>query len=81
MSSFYLTLPSSASMTEYPDNKQSNFTTVLANEVVLNSNYEVALTQMLYSPYIKTDVAEISATLDDGDINKLETPFVIITKF
>jgi len=59
MNSFYITLPSNSSSKIYPNNKQSNFRTQLANEVQLSTPYEVALAEINYSPNISTDLGKI----------------------
>ena len=50
---FYLTLPSTASMLEFPDNRQNNYTTLIKNPIILNGSYEVALTEITYSSMLK----------------------------
>ena len=47
--SFFVTLPSNASMSEFPNNKQTNYTTIIRQPIVLNQQYEVALTEISYS--------------------------------
>ena len=47
--SFYVILPSNASMDLHPDNKQTRYTTVLAKPIELNDNYEVAVVELSYS--------------------------------
>ena len=48
MGSFYMTLPSNASMKIFPDNKKSDYTTLLSNNISLNGEYEVALTNISF---------------------------------
>lgn len=45
---FYLTLPSDASLDVYPNNTVANFTTKLANTVVLDGQYEVGLSEIIF---------------------------------
>jgi hypothetical protein len=54
--SFYLTLPSDASMNEFPENVQSNFTVSLETPINLNGNFEVALVEISYSQFISLDI-------------------------
>ena len=46
--SFYVTLPSNASMDIYPNNTKSNFQVRLPRTLYLNSRYEVALSEIQY---------------------------------
>jgi hypothetical protein len=68
--SFYLTLPSTASLQYYPDNTQSNYTTILKQPITLASDYEVALSEITFSPNMKVDLGTIS--FDDPYKNSLE---------
>ena len=60
--SFYVTLPSNASMDIFPLNKQASFTTKLAEEINFTSDYEVALVEISYSPYFLTELGNIIVT-------------------
>src|SRR5678815_3279392 len=57
---FYLTLPSSASLDLHPDNKLSDFTTVLMNPLQLKrEEYEVGLCEMI----LNTDIENLPHNL------------------
>ena len=45
--SFYMTLPSDSSKKQFPDNRIGNYTTALARDIALESNYEVGLSEIL----------------------------------
>ena len=62
MDSFYVTLPSNASMNIYPDNKKSNYTTQLNTPIRLDGNYEVALANITCTPNIKNDYGALIIT-------------------
>ena len=49
MSQFYITLPSDASSDVYPDNTVANYTTKLSQRIHLDGEYEVALTDIIYT--------------------------------
>jgi hypothetical protein len=46
--SFYVTLPSDSSLRYFPDNKISHFTTQLPTPIVLNGEWEVGLSEIIY---------------------------------
>jgi hypothetical protein len=48
MSDFYLTLPSNSSMSFYPENTLSSFTTRLPNSIDLDGDWEVGLVEIQY---------------------------------
>lgn len=58
--SFYVTLPSNASMKEFPKNIQTDYTTLLSEPIILNNPYEVALTEINYSTNIGLEMGSIS---------------------
>ena len=58
--SFYVTLPSDASINVYPDNRQSNFTVLLKEPIKFNGDYEVGLAEINYFNLLKTHIGEIS---------------------
>ena len=62
MDSFYVTLPSNASMNIYPDNKKSNYTTQFNTPIRLDGNYEVALANITCTPNIRNDYGVIRIT-------------------
>ena len=43
---FYISLPSNASLNEYPKNTQSNYTTLLDTPIELSSKYMVCLKEI-----------------------------------
>ena len=57
--SFYITLPSNASLDKFPKNTQSSFTTELQNAIVLNQSYEVALTELNYHSKLSIDLGQL----------------------
>ena len=65
---FYVTLPSNASMQTYPENKQSNFTTILKNPLELGERYEVALVEMSYTHSIINEVGTVIVFKDNNTI-------------
>ena len=46
--SFYITLPSNSSQSEFPDNTLTHYTTRLKKSLRLNGNYEFALAQIIF---------------------------------
>lgn len=48
MSHFYLTLPSNSSEKFYPDNTLTQFTTKLQDDITLNGDWEVGLSEIIY---------------------------------
>lgn len=46
--SFYITLPSNSSATDFPKNTKTKFTTKLKNAIKLEGSYEVALVGLMY---------------------------------
>ena len=58
--SFFITLPSNSSMNEYPNNSMSDYTTVLPQVLKLYGKYEVALTELNYSPNISIPIWKIT---------------------
>ena len=48
MSHFYLTLPSNSSMEYYPSNTLAKYTTKLQNEISLQGEWEVGLTEIIF---------------------------------
>ena len=57
--SFYVTLPSNSSMEYFPNNTMSEYTTVLPQPIKLNGKFEVALTELNYSPYFSVPIGKI----------------------
>ena len=51
---FYVTLPSDASMDQYPENNSANWTTKLKHPVSLRGKWEVALVEMQYLNSLST---------------------------
>ena len=46
--SFYITLPSNSSQSDYADNTKTHFKTKLKNPIYLEGSYEVALVELLF---------------------------------
>ena len=46
--SFYLTLPSNSNTHNFPENNGGHYKTILANEICLNTEWEVGLSEMIY---------------------------------
>lgn len=65
---FYITLLSNASMQTYPENKQSNFTTILKNPLDLGEKYEVALVEISYLHSIINEVGTVVIYKDNKAI-------------
>jgi hypothetical protein len=57
---FYVSLPSNASMKNFPENKQSNYTTLLESPIVLNKANQVALVEISNFSNFKVDAGNIS---------------------
>ena len=57
---FYIILPSNSSVDHFPQNTMSDYTTVLSNPLNLEGNYEVALTELNYSPYFSISLGSIT---------------------
>lgn len=57
---FHIFLPSNASFNEYPNNTQSNYTTNLHTPKKLIGKYEVAMTEISYSPLFLVDLGTIT---------------------
>lgn len=63
LDNFYLILPSNVNPNELPQNKQSDYTTIFKEPILLSGKYEVALTEMNYSPNIKASFGTINFVL------------------
>ena len=66
--SFYMTLPSDSSRSQFPTNRIGNYNTALARQVVLEGQYEVGLSEILLPApkRVFTEVQYITySTLDD----------------
>lgn len=57
--SFYVTLPSNSSMNIYTQNTVSNFTTSLATPLVLEGEWVVALSKIIFQNSIESDIGGI----------------------
>ena len=60
LDSFYVTLPSNSSMNEFPNNTMSDYTTILPQTLKLDGKYEVALTELNFSPNISIPMGKIT---------------------
>lgn len=58
--SFYITLPSNSSTEEFPNNRQSDYTTLINPPLIINSTSEVALVDITYAPQISVKVGSIT---------------------
>ena len=76
--SFYITLPSNASLDKFPKNTQSSFTTELQNAIVLNQSYEVALTELNNHSKISIDLGQL--IIDDFLSNYYDFQFPLLNK-
>jgi hypothetical protein len=63
--SFYITLPSNASMETYPDNKMSNYTTKLKSPIKLDDEWQVALVEFTYRQSINIKLGEMIIFKDE----------------
>ena len=66
--SFYMTLPSDSSRSQFPANRNGNYNTALARQVMLEGQYEVGLSEILLPApkRVFTEVQYITySTLDD----------------
>ena len=60
--SFYVTLPSNASMHIYPTNVVSNYTTTLLNPIKLDGEWVVALSKLIYRNSIESVICTFQVT-------------------
>lgn len=57
--SFYVCLPSNACSDQFPSNTQSNYNVILKKPIILDDLYEVAVTEMIYSPKYLANFGQI----------------------
>ena len=76
--SFFITLPSNASLDKFPKNTQSSLTTDLQNAIVLNQSYEVALTELNYHSKISIDLGQL--IIDDFFSNYYDFQLPLLNK-
>lgn len=57
--SFYVCLPSNACSDQFPSNTQSNYSTILKKPIILDDDYDVAITEMIYSPKYLANFGQI----------------------
>ena len=62
--SFYVTLPSNASMNYHPNNVQSNFNVTLPHRLNLDNNFQVGLAEISYNQSIDVDIGVIHIEAD-----------------
>lgn len=75
--SFYITLPSNASMDVYPDNTLASYTTKLAQRIsLIEDDWEVGLTEIQY-PTLFSNVNASNVWLRVGYYNKDDTSFTL----
>ena len=75
--SFYMTLPSTASSIQMPDNKQTNFTVLFNPAIDLKEPYEVALTEITHSTRFLVNLGDLVINNpfylhDDENIGRIE---------
>ena len=56
----YIILPSGSNMENFPNNSQSNFTTILEEPIELDGPHELALVDMSYSANISINLVTVS---------------------
>ena len=56
----YIILPSGSNMENFPNNSQSNFTTILEEPIELDGPHELALVDMSYSANISINLGTVS---------------------
>ena len=69
---FYVTLPSNSSMSLYPHNTLSSYTTRLIKQINLEGNWEVALTEIHY-PFSWYNVSELNNSFTYSERGRLQT--------
>jgi len=80
---FYVSLPSNVSMKTYPNNKQSNYTTLLEEPLFLPLNFQVALVEISNFSDFKVQMGKISfknpfyGNIYDNRIENIEFSFDI----
>jgi hypothetical protein len=79
--SFYLTLPSTASSLEFPENKQSCFTTLFQPPIDLIGEYSVALTEICCSNRIKLELGTLTFPNPFKGFNRIEKFQILIEGF
>ena len=57
---FYVSLPSNVSLQEFPNNKQSNYTTLLAEPLEIPLNFQVALVEISNFSNFKIKLGKIN---------------------
>ena len=88
-SPFYVTLPSDASMEQYPRNNAAEWTTKLKNAISLKGRWEVALVEMQYMNSLSTlakqqrmivkTITHVNLTQSDNDKMEYKTKDHVIT--
>lgn len=54
--SFYVTLPSNASINAFPNNTQANYTKLMLKSIQLNDRYQVGLAEISYTQSISSNI-------------------------
>lgn len=75
MSHFYLTLPSNSSFDYYPQNTLTRFTTKLHEEVTLQGDWEVGLSEIMYSRSWYNVSRSESLTISCSECSDVEPEF------
>jgi hypothetical protein len=76
-----MTLPSTASAREFPDNKQSNFTTLFQPPIELNAGYDVALTEICCSNRIEVSLGTLTFPNPFTDLKRIESFQILVEGF
>lgn len=58
--SFFVTLPSNSSTNSFPNNTQSNYTTLLPKNIQLNDRYQVGLAEISYTQAVSSNIGTIT---------------------
>jgi hypothetical protein len=54
--SFYVILPSNSNILDFPQNTQTNYTTIFRNPIILSEKYEIALCDISYSSQFSAEL-------------------------
>jgi hypothetical protein len=80
MSHFYITLPSDSSMSFFPNNTVAEFTTKLPDRIILDGDYEVALSELIY-PHsfsnIRNDDRSLYMEIRRSNDGSLESRYIL----
>ena len=65
--SFYVTLPSNASIDVFPHNTATNYTTSLQMPLRFDTQYEVGLVEMVYNHNWTNNIGKLSLFLENKE--------------